>query len=144
MHRFLASILESRRAAAAGRFFNVWREKSARDDLAPRSGATATQTATPAVQESEALGLNLLGLQASDTTGAAAVPHLSAAAASRHPMLDGDAALSAVGRSSLRMRTEPGDIRHAVISGRLSEVCALLEQLVAEQANSHDFAATMH
>ncbi|MEX8516893.1 MAG: hypothetical protein AB3X44_00060 [Leptothrix sp. (in: b-proteobacteria)] len=97
------------------------------------------------VPESAALGLSLPSLPVTDTSGTATVPNLSAAATTNHhPVLGCDAALSAVGRSSLRMRTEPGDIRHAVISGRLSEVCALLEQLVAEQASNHDFAATMH
>ncbi|MEY4753778.1 MAG: hypothetical protein RJA44_1453 [Pseudomonadota bacterium] len=36
----------------------------------------------------------------------------------------------------LRMRTAPGDIRHAVISGPIGEVCDLLDQLAADSASS--------
>jgi hypothetical protein len=47
-------------------------------------------------------------------------------------------------RPALRMRTAPGDIRHAVISGPLSEVCALLEKLALDQESAESLAVTLH
>lgn len=47
-------------------------------------------------------------------------------------------------RPTVRMRTAPGDIRHAVISGPLNEVCALLEKLALDQESAESLAVTLH
>ncbi|MEY8688875.1 MAG: hypothetical protein AB9M53_03220 [Leptothrix sp. (in: b-proteobacteria)] len=116
MHRLLAALLGSHRSIAqvSQGRFRRWLAGSAAPDMAAEPAAPASSVISAALAEP--------------------VPATTAPAAMPAPPQ----------RPALRMRTAPGDIRHAVISGPLSEVCALLEKLALDQESAESLAVTLH
>ncbi|MFM2059006.1 MAG: hypothetical protein RLY71_3391 [Pseudomonadota bacterium] len=116
MHRLLAALLGFHRSFSQVSHDRFWRwlAGSAAPDMAAEPVAPASTVISAPIAEPVAA-----------TTTPAAVP-------------------APPQRPALRMRTAPGDIRHAVISGPLSEVCVLLEKLALDQESTESLAVTMH
>jgi hypothetical protein len=114
MHRLLASLLDSHRALSQRQ---LWRWLAG-------SGAHQPATTEPVIP--------------------ACVVPITPQAAEPIPAPAAQPVAVTPRRLAVRMRTAPGDIRHAVISGPLSEVCALLEKLALDQESAESLAVTMH